>query len=689
MPITPYKKVALRPLAGGLDVRSLPDLLPYGSFRWMENILATAQEKICRRPGFEKLLSEVDSYNNHDLHDQLIQAGCSDEDYQSSNEPAEDFESSSEDDEDFENCSQATATRQPIYTLFEAVNDGGLSRLMAATQNRIYVLNNEIGNWKIIADIYGGTPQTNCTSIPWNMAQVENTVAMTNNVDKPLVWIYDQPTETNGQSVNEIADLNELNITAARCTASWKGLLFFANLVSDGARVDSMIVWSDFRKPLSFIPAADVSLAGRHILGSGETILAMKPLGDSLLIYTTRGIWEAQVIGGDEILSFRQRYSEPFGSVGCLAYPNTLVSDGDSHYYFGKDGIYQFSLFNAKPIRVDWIHRASSVIFDELDPNSCSPQVGGYNAITKEIYFSWSRSGENCPYRTLVLNVDYKMSSIIERGFTAFVNYGPDDAASVRSFLVGNCICPATSLPLETREGGYCTEPEEQVCEAEPQSIYSSTPLVLYDGALETEDYTQIEADEDSLCALLLINTFEELCRGETSADECNAEQKFVMALSDDFCLKQYGGIYAHEINTDRESCGTYELQGYDTIIRSGPIDFRAPEALKNVRRFIFDFIAAEQTVPSKVYLRMGASHNPSDPNYDACDILWRAIGSRNLDCPSSKSAARHISEGTRVGLGTEWATFIEGRYIYWELKISGTGGSACFSGVTLDVSVR
>jgi hypothetical protein len=95
MPITPYKKVALRPLAGGMDVRSLPDLIPYGSYRWMENILATAQEKICRRPGFEKLLGEVESYNNQDLHDQSITEGCEDEDLEASDEEDEDLDAES------------------------------------------------------------------------------------------------------------------------------------------------------------------------------------------------------------------------------------------------------------------------------------------------------------------------------------------------------------------------------------------------------------------------------------------------------------------------------------------------------------------------------------------------------------------------------------------------------------------
>lgn len=652
-----FTTVELGPLSGSLDVRSLPHEVAVGNFRWSENITMAARNRPCRRPGYEKLFTEQSPFNNQDLHDQL------------------------------------EGDRQPITFLFESRSTTGVTRLLAGTQNRIYALDSSTGNWTVLSDLLGGTPVAVCTDRVWSAAQIDDIVVLTNGYDQPVYWTFDAPpTGIQNQAVASVADLTNIGVTRAQVVASWKGLMLLGNVTSDGVRVTNRIVWSDFKKPLSFVPQTG-SVAGTHDLGPGEDILAMLPLADSLLIYTLRGIWEAQVTGTDDVLSFRQRYSEPLAGAACLAYKRTLISTGDGHLYFGRDGLYAYNMYTSHPLRVDWIHRASSIIFDELEDSLCSLHVAGYNPQKREAWFSWARKGDTnrCPYRTLIVNVEYQFCDVVRRGFSAFANFSPTSSSSLRQFLVDNCVCTSSEIDASEQapgtEGGYCVVPSDvSGCGAPVSSIYS-TGSTTFKG-ITTENIDAVSADGDSLCAKLGNLTVDQLCAEEQSTQACSAAQRFVMASTFDIALKQYGGIYGYEDCTNHAVCGVYALVGYDSILRSGPLDFKAPNAEKYINRFLVNYSAEFQTVPTNLVARVGFARQPSDPNTDDCAIMWRVLPTKALTCASSKTAAQHATANTRPYLAMEWPLFMGGRFVYWEIKISGLGGASCYSGINMNVSL-
>lgn len=654
-----YKPLQIKPLSGLLDLRSLPEEVAYGDYRWVENVESPAKGKICRRPGFQRLLGEKTPYNNQDMHDQLFE-----------NPP------------------------QPISMLFEAISTTNVHRLLAATQNRIYALDDSVGNWKIISDVYGGTPLTTCSPRIFKAAQVEDIVVFTNGFDTPLYWVFDQSTTgSNAQSIQPITDLKTLNVTRAEVVFGWKGIMFLANVVADGVRVNHRIMWSDFRRPLSFLPAASSSLAGFHDLGYGEDILGIQPLNDSLLIYTVRGIWECQV--GDptaEIFTFRQRYSSPQGH-GCLTYRNTLINTGTEHIYFSRDGIYAYNLYTPVPVRTQWIHKTSAAIFNEIDPSQCDVQVGGWNPFKKEAWFSWTKVGDTCPYRTLILNTDYQFADVMQRGFTAFTNYRPSTGNSIRDYLVGLCICPADGLGILgdnfTKEGGFCVAPPVVDCNTTFDSIYSTNPREVPGLPGTIEDSGAPDPGANSIYSALYNVNLDDLCTIEQTSDECNAAVKFLMASVDDNCIKQYGFLYGHELCTLHAGCGQYSLQGYESILRSGPIDYARASNQKYVRRFLLEALSDFQTIPSTVVPRLGFSHQASDPNLETCPIMWVPLPAKALACASPTSEVTHQLNNTQPYLALEWPTYIGGRFIYWEISIAGTGGSACFSSITLDAAVK
>lgn len=638
-----------------MDVRSLPEEVPFGGYRFLQNVTANAVGKLCRGEGYQRLLPDASPYNNQDLHDQLF-------DY----------------------------ARQPVSLLFEAVSTTGVHRLIAGTQNRLYALNDSAGNWRVISDDLGGIPSTTCSERQWKAAQVEDTVAFTNGLDAPSYWVFDQEPDAEGQSISPIQDLVTLNVTKANLVFAWKGILFVANVVADGVRVNHRIMWSDFRKPLSFLPAANSSLAGSHDLGFGEDILGVLPLGDSLLWYTTRGIWECQV--GDpsgEVFSFRQRYGEPRTGQGCLAYRNTLVSIGDEHLYFGKDGIYLYNLYTTKPIRSDWMFRASSMVFDEIDDSVCNLAIGGYNPSRREAWFSWVKRGDTCPYRTLRLNTQYSFADIVDRGFTAFCSFRPSNSATVRDFLLSHCVCTSAQINADSvKEGGYCVTPADPVCGAPYTSLYSlDSTNTLGVGSIEDPNGA---LDPTSFAASLGGLTLDDLCAAEQAADECATTQRFVMAAANDFCLKEFGGIYGYERCTGtNEACGVYVLDGYTSILRSGPMDLGNSSHPKYLKRINIELNAAAQTIPSSIVGRVGWAHTASDPNVNACPIMWYALPAKALACASAKTTAQHVAAKTQPFLSFEWPTWIGGRYLYFEFTVGGTGGATCFSSITMDVAIR
>jgi hypothetical protein len=652
------KPIELEPLAGFFDHRSPADSVPFGVWRYLQNMEMTARRKLRRAPGWEKLLSQV-GYNNQDLHDHLTSLST-------------------------------VSSRQPITFLQQAVTPAGFSKLIAGTSKRLFVLNNETGNWRVISDILGDGLGTLCSDQGWRAAQVGYTVIFTNGLDAPVYHILDQPPiEGNNQSVTQIPDLEKIGLTMAKTVFSYKGIVIFGNVIMDGERFSHRLVWSDVDKPLSWVPRAGESAANFQDLGYGEDILEMSTMGDSLIIYTTSGIWEGVITGGEGVFVFRKRYSDHTAGNRCLAYRRTLISTGSDHYYLGRDGIYRYNFYTDRPLREEWMHIASSVIFNDLSEGDCHVHCAGYNAKEKSIYISWAQRGENCASQTLVLNTEYESDYVLDHGFSAYVNYNPDDVLTLRTWLLEHCICSGEEITDEgfffVKEGGYCVAPETPAC-APVDYIY--TPHLRTVDDLQVEDWEQPSAHPNSICAVAGAMSISQLCSGELEADECNAEQLFVAASTQDFALKQIGFVFSRERSVSSSGCGSYVYDGYTSIMRSGPLDMKSQSVDKLLRHLLVDVEADAAAEPSDLELRIGASYQPADPNTDQCSLRWFEQTPRALECRSITGAA-HVLARTRQAKATEWATFIQDRYFVVEFSIQGTGGACSFSKLVFWVETK
>src|SRR5690349_6929147 len=248
-----FKTIPLRPLTGALDFRSIPDLMAPGSWRYRQNFSCPDENKVCRRTGWEKLLSRT-PYNNQDLHDQLLVL----QQYfpplvppSSENETASPLPNAA--------CGTPPLTRtqlrEYITLLFEATATSGTRKLIAGTQSRVYELNESTGNWRILGDGFGGSTRADLGR-RFKAAQVGNTVAFTNGFDRVMAYeMFSPPVGCPYRAMHPIADLDTIALTTAECIYSYKNAIFLGNVTMDGELLQNRLVWSDFNDAESWDPA--------------------------------------------------------------------------------------------------------------------------------------------------------------------------------------------------------------------------------------------------------------------------------------------------------------------------------------------------------------------------------------------------------------------------------------------------
>lgn len=664
----------MKPLTGSFDARSLPELVAPEVWRLLQNTRTTARGKLCRLPGWEKFLAGVAtnrSYNNEDLHDQLLTL-------QTYYEKLTDV-----DDTDVTvyppnnamfgtvcgtTLKTRTQGRQPITFGTEVTSSMATRHCVVGTQSRLYAMNFGLGNWKIIADGMGGTSSN--PEIRFQSAALGDYVVFTNNFDELVYWKIDQQTFGCGQqSVQTIPELQEIGVTKVACIASFKGTLFMADVEQDGERRRNRIIWSRYQSPLEVVEDPGASTAGTQDLDYGESIIAMKELGDFLYIYTDRAIWVTLVVGdASSSFGFVRKYRAQKGD-GTLVYPFTLTASKDSHYYASTDGIYEWNPYITAPVRQEWIHQAMSLAYDNLNKSACAAHTAGYSPTDKELWFSFAQGTSKIPSVTITCNTDYGQCSKVDHGFTALFTFTPDTRESIRDWLIRNCIADDAclndpellALGISDPKVGPGVALTHPTCTSLAQHVFTDQPKTILD--VTTEDYDQTEAHAQSICAMIPDGSVADGCQN------CEAGMVFVGASAADNCLKSIGTIYARERYV--LASNTYVSDVYDTVMLKGPMMFGS-DLLKKMDRVSMEFDAEPQTIPSRMKLRVGACHRCDDP-LDSCAINWYEEEDRPIQCVDDDRNMEWPVDATEVAL-------------YLEFKISGTGGASCYSSLQVNV---
>jgi hypothetical protein len=266
-----------------------------------------------------------------------------------------------------------------------------------------------------------------------------------------------------------------------------------------------------------------------------------------------------------------------------------------------------------------------------------------------------------------------------DMGFTAFLSTTIDQRPSTGQFIIQNCICSPEELAAipdaiqpVLKTGTNCSATSGASCTVDTSGhFWTTATLDLGDGTL-IEDWFQETPTPGGFCDYLSSLNLESLC------SDCDQAPILVGAAANDWCLKQNVAVTYRERCTGFNRCGTYVRDGYDSILRSGPIRGKTETEEIRIERLEVLYLADAQLVPNDLFVSVGWSATPQDPNSPNCTLRWKQLSAKALDCQSDNTP-----EAERPFKPLSWQMLFDSQVLYLEMKISGTGGGCCFTSFT------
>lgn len=685
-----YRDISLPSLTGHMDGRTLNGHTGFGNWRICLNVASTEPNQVCRMGGWRRLFAG-DDFNNQDGHDQLL---CRSVFYPY--------------DADTGYCEEELETRdgcrEPFSLLYEFETESS-RKLIAATESRIYELNEGTGNWRIIADGLGGKSsddlepcaekaQCGCGGRRFRVAQLGNYLFFINGLD--VVLAYNAGAAASGcdlVSAFAVPELVDLGVTKANAIASWKGFVILGGVSDDAGDHPNLIMWSEYNAGLLWDSAAADSEAGFQSLPLDEVVLAIVPMGEFCYIFTDEAIYQVILV---ELAQGRFRFRETYRGSDGLRFKHGYAVTGEAILYAAETSIFQITPENPRPQLVDWVDLAAGYIYKGLDATTlggfqhlspfgpvnkeaCDEFIGFFDPIEKTVWFSWPTDSNVCPNMTLRLDLKQSFSSLVNKGFTAGLSFRPDPRPTVAEFLAEWQVCALDEWPVPIKEGA-----------AIPSDVapFDDPPLWLFNSA---ED-PSLPIDEDSLCARWGNLRLSDLCEG------CDSEAVLILADADDFTLKQYEpGTYYRELYSPDESCvgaafslttadgSVYCAYGYSSLMQSD-LDKLGIDTEKLLNKAVVDFEAELQTTPNKLAFQIAVSGQPK------CST-WNSLDSQDIKCFSDDSVEEHAVDNTRPAGNAKYPAFLRGRYVGWRFFVNApdevstiTGGGVCFNALTISI---
>jgi hypothetical protein len=189
--------------------------------------------------------------------------------------------------------------------------------------------------------------------------------------------------------------------------------------------------------------------------------------------------------------------------------------------------------------------------------------------------------------------------------------------------------------------------------------------------------------------------------RNPVTPGQSNEMQDFIGASGEDYCLKSIGGVFYRQfidfgtdVTDDVTGVPTYVDVGYFSILR-GMIPTGLYDREKIVRNVLVDHDTSEEQTPCAIRLRLGNAYTLVDPNDtdEVCAPQWRQFDDRALACPTPQQNSALRANGRKPAAATEWATYEQNRFLFFELTIAAAnegpaiGGDTCFQRVDFDVA--
>lgn len=436
-----FKSVVVSPLNGLFDARSSADQQASGSFAFKKNLQISTDGKLEQAQGFVRPYETGISctYHNADFHTQSV----------------------------------PLADREPPTLLYFSTANDGTRRLFMATKTRLFLLDETAGTWtQLSGGPFGADGSQSLTSTRFKCDQLQDRIYFVNGVDAVQYTDVGSGTaqEVTGLQTAGASGMSAVAVSKPFVVITYQSVLMIMNITEGGVRIPSRIWWSDANDGLFWGTGivnpntSAISIADFQDLSYGERILGAIELQGYLVVFTDKAIWkcifqiDATTTPPSATLVCVSVYSETESRDRCLAYPNTLCSDGSAIYYASRDAIYKYDFYMSRPERTEFIFRSSNLAFqdgidgDSIDETSANSPVLHYWPERKELHFSWPvpdaslNSDPGCDVvppilssglnrHTLVFNIEWETSDLRDYGFQAATNFSSNIASAGQTNL--------------------------------------------------------------------------------------------------------------------------------------------------------------------------------------------------------------------------------------------------------------
>lgn len=125
-------------------------------------------------------------------------------------------------------------------------------------------------------------------------------------------------------------------------------------------------------------------------IAGADKIIGLRPIGNSLIVFATNGIWE--ILGGNDYGFSATNYKvTKLSSIGAFS-ETTIVEEVGRLFFWGQDGIYivgpdQFQSLNVKSITQTTIQK----LYDQIPSRAKSNAAGVYDLFSKKVRWVYNR----------------------------------------------------------------------------------------------------------------------------------------------------------------------------------------------------------------------------------------------------------------------------------------------------------
>ena len=215
---------------------------------------------------------------------------------------------------------------------YEYESSGSIIRkLVNVCDSKLYKMDNLDGTWDDITGSVTITAGNHCDFEVW-----DNIIFVTNGVDAPFQW--------NG-SGNASASSIPTNLTSAKFVKQFNNYLFYANVVVDGTAWKTRIYFSNIQDPTTWQDSNFLEIG----FNDGQEITGLRVLGDRLVIYKSRCIYNLYFTGDSDIPFYLPGGGKSNSNVGCIA-PFSIQEVENGHVFLAHDGLYYYDGLNSSKL---------------------------------------------------------------------------------------------------------------------------------------------------------------------------------------------------------------------------------------------------------------------------------------------------------------------------------------------------